>query len=382
MWRGYSLRTLALLLGGPLLVDLLGSCFLFWMNLGAVRMGYPPRTQMLIMALFAFSYTIGAHLSGRWVTSRRAPRLVFFAALALTIEGTIALFTPIFGVYLAVAMFMGVTMSHYFMPFQVMMGNVSPFRVLAWTIAVYTISWGSGWASGPLLSGFIGQVSPVHLAIAAWGLFVAYSILTLIARGAPQRDENHVQAHAAFASTPTMRLMGAASVCAVITVTSALGATLWVGMGEARGYGDGQIGAGVAALALPVPLLALLWARLGRLLHLPWLMIGGLLLGAAGVAVLPLTDTYVQAMTCLSCLGVMSSIMFFHGVYYANADPDNRTKSVARYESVVGLGQLIGPTLMGLIAWHDPTAYRAYGFGAALLVAMAVCFVIMRRQQA
>ena len=158
-------------------------------------------------------------------------------------------------------------------------------------------------------------------------------------------------------------------------MTSGLGATLWLGLGAARSLSDAQIGAGAAALALPVPILALLWARCRHLMRGPWLMIAALLLGAGGVATLPLTETYLHAMICLSCLGVTASVLFFQGVYYANADPVSRPRNVSRYESIVGVGQLLGPTSLGLIAWTDATAWRAYGFAAAVLI-VAACVIL------
>jgi MFS family permease len=368
---------LVLLLAGPLMVDLLASCFLFWMNLGAVNMKILPHTQMLIAATFALGYTFGAHYSGKWVKSDHAPKFVLISTILLTIEGTIALLVPSFPIYLVLALLMGLTLSHYFMPFQVMMGDVSPFHTLAWTVAIYTISWGTGWASGPLIAGFLGQVSPIHVAVVAWGLAISHSIIVLVALNAPRKISRPIHPHAAFTSTPTMRLIGSTSVCMVIVVTSGLGATLWLGLGVARSFSDPQIGGGVAAIALPVPILAMFWARCRNMMHRPWLMVGGMILGAVAVAILPLTQTYIQAMSCLATIGIMGSVMFYHGVYYANAAPESKGPSVARYESVVGLGQLLGPALLGLIAWQDATAYRAYGFCSALLLATAIWIVII-----
>jgi MFS family permease len=382
MWRGVSIRTLTLLLGGPLLMDLLAFCFLFWMNVAAVRMGIPPRTQMLVGVVFSLGYAVGAHVAGRWVTEKTAPRVVVVVALLVTLQGTAALATSSFTAYLVIAVLIGLTLGHYFMSFQLMMGHVRPFRTVAWTVAFYNISWGIGYTSGPLLSGYVGDRSPTYVAGIVWALVGVHSLLAWMARRAPRRADEQVHPHAVFESTPTMRLNGTLGVTAVLMVIAGLNATLWLALGAARQYSNVQIAMGVAAMALPVPALALLWASLRRFLRRPWLLIGSIILAAVAVAVLPLTRSLGGAMVCLSCIGVAGSATFFHGVFYVNADPLTRARSVSRYETAVGVAQMIGPAMMGLIAWTDATAWRTYGVAAVMMLIAAVAIAVLSLRDA
>lgn len=386
MWRGISLRSLALLMAGPLLTDLLCLWFVFWMMLAAVRMGYPPRSQAWIGGLFAAGYIAGTQLAGRWLTPARAPLMVLLAVPALALIGTGSILLDSFAAYLTLAALVGATAGHYFAPFQVMMGDVRPFRTLAWTIAFYNISWGTGYMLGPLLSGLasdddLASRDPRQVRMAlvglVWLVVAAHTALTLAARRAPRRPQEQVQTTAAFASTPAMRLSGLIAAAAGSTIMAGMLGTVWPNLGAARGLSNSEIAIGGALLVAPIPLLAMLWARLRRRMIHPWLLMGLLLLGATALVVMPLTRGHA-ALACLVCLGIAHSGVVFHAIYYNNAQP-SAGRSVTTFETVVGLGNFLGPVLMGTLAWTDRASTRPFIFGAAAVL-LAVALVARVRR--
>lgn len=380
MWRGFSLRTLALLLVGPLLFDMLSVCFLFWMNLQSVRMGVPPWMQALIPALYALAYVVGAQLSGRTVTPKSAQWLVLLMCPAMTALGIVAVVVLSFPLYLVLGFAIGIATGFYFTPFQVAMGDVRPFRTLAWTIGFYNISWGTGCTLAPFVIWLKG-CSGAAVAVVVGVLALVNTALALSARTAPRRpaDESHMTV--GFVSTGVQRLTSRIAAGLANGLTTGLSSTLWLALGDARGLNNRQIALGVAVMGLPVVALAPLWAWQRRRLIRPRVMIAlMLLLAAAYVPVLYVP--WPAALAPLALVGVCGSGLYFHGIYYANADPRSNARNVGAYESCVGLGALLGPLLLGLVAWTDKTSLRPFLVGALIMAAVAVLVICLHARDA
>ena len=81
--------------------------------------------------------------------------------------------------------------------------------------------------------------------------------------------------------------------------------------------------------------------------------------------------------------GVALSGLYFCGIYYSNADPTTRGRSVAMYEMCVGLGSCLGPLLLGMLAWENAASLRPYlGGGVVLLLACAAISVVWLKERA
>jgi len=382
MWRGLSIRSIALLLFGPLMIDLLMTCFLFEMEVSAVRMKYPPHTQMFISALMALGYISGAHVAGMWMTPARAKRCILAVAPLLVGLGSVAMAMPNFWVYLCMALLMGLVISHYYVPFQIMMGDIRPFRTLAWTVAFYNISWGTGFACGPLMAGYLKEISGNAVLWGTLTVALLHVVIATAAHFAPKRGGEETHTFVAFSSTPRMRWMSILGVGACLMVVMGFRETIWPGVGVPRGFPDKDIALGAALLSAPTPILALLWAKYRRLFFKPWLMVGSLVLAAAAAGMLGFARSYAESATCLAVLGSAISCLYFYGIYYANADPVDAHKSVSRYESMVGAAGILGPTVLGSVAWHDAEAMRVYVLCAALLAAAAIGVYVIREKPA
>jgi len=375
MWRGVSLRKLSYQLLGPMIVETLSMMFVFYMALAAVRMGIEPRYQMLIGVTGSIFYAGSSIVCGRWVRPHNAPNIMLAAIMIMTAAGISALNIHHFGYFLLIGPVIAICASHFYVSFQVNMRSVQPFHTLAWTVAIYNVAWGLGGAAGPFLSGSL-RLSPLWLLVAlALVLMTAHSVLNLQARTAPPPP--HHDPTRMFASSALQRRMSMIATALSCTVYRGFYVTIWPTLGAQRGWDDTQIAWGALMLALPLPVVAPLWARLRFLLDQPWILMSMLALGIAGVLVLPMTQSLALTIAGLTCIGLAESCCVFHMIYYANADPHNSARSIGIAEFIAGMGFLLGPMIMGLIAWNDATAPRTYFFAAGLMTAALLSVVIL-----
>jgi hypothetical protein len=279
-----------------------------------------------------------------------------------------------FWYFLLIVPVVGTCTAHFYVPFQVNMGHVRPFHTLAWTVAIYNVAWGLGGAAGPFLSGILRQSPTIVLASLAIGLMLGHTALNLLSRTAPPADHT-VEPTAAFKSTVLQRRVSWIAMITSCLVYRGLYATLWPALGDARHWSDTTIATGALMLALPLPLAAPLWARLRRRLVTPWIMIGAMAVGAIGVLAIPLTTSPTMAIACIACCGLAESCVVFCLLYYANADDRTAARSIGIAEFIAGGGFVLGPMVMGLLAWDDATSMRPYlaaGIGMVVTIAVVI----------
>jgi hypothetical protein len=259
---------------------------------------------------------------------------------------------------------------------------VKPFRTLAWTVAFYNTSWGTGYSLGPVVRGWLGGLPSWQLATLMCVPAVAHTALVLVARTAPRRAREEVHPTAVFASTPSMRWMGWIAAGAGCTLAAGLGGALWPSLGVARGLGVGRIALGLIAMSVPIPVLSLVWPPMRRALAKPWLMLGLLAVGGLAFGLLPWTCGW-GSLACLAGVGLMVSGTCFCGIYYSNADPRSATRSVGVYEAIMGISGILGPLGLGTLAWKDASAPRTYLAGAGLiaLAALAIFYLHVRENK-
>lgn len=368
MWRGISLRKLGFLLFGPLVVELLCTLILLWMIFEAANMGIEARYHPLIGALCSMAYATSAFIAGRRCTEARAGAYLLPAIAALMLVGvslmTISFFFGSrFWIFLIFAPLIGCCTGQYYVPFQLNMSHVKPFQTLAWSVAFYNISWGLGTTIGSAMSARL-PILVILGCVAA--LFVIHTILVLLARAAPPPVQE-VRQSIAYASTPRMRMISFVSLCTGALVFRGLHLSVLALYGAKSGWTDDQKMIAIAVMLAPVPILSPIWAKLRHHLHRPWMILAPMAGGVVGVLGLGLSENFWPVVGWLACLGAMESCLVFCGIYYCNSDPNTRAKSVGIYEALVGVTNVFGPIIMGLIAWDDARAFRVYGFGAVLL---------------
>ena len=355
-----------------MLVETLSMLVTFYMALEAVRLGVPPRQQMLIGAIGASSYAISAFVCGRWVTARLAPNVMLVMIIMAAAAGVLAMNLHQFAYFLMIMPVMGFCVANFYVPFQVNMGHVRPFHTMAWTVAIYNVAWGTGGAAGPFLSGFLRTSPTFVLATLAIGLMLGHTALNLLSRTAPPPGESSGPT-IVFESSALQRRVAWIAAFAAGIVYRGLYVTLWPTLGVQRGWSDQTIATGALLLALPLPLAAPLWAKLRRRLVAPWVMISTMIIGAIGVLLIPLADSPAMTIACITCCGLAESCVVFHMLYYANADKHTAGHSIGISEFIAGGCFVLGPMMMGLLAWDDATALRTYIVsGAGMVVSIAI----------
>ena len=380
-WRGVPLAKLALLLAGPLLFNTVELMSFFALNLQGVHLELPPRTLALIAVAFAVGYTVASLVSGHLCRPRHAGRLLTAALLFMGVAATLSRFAATLPQLVGMALMLGTAAGSYFAPFQILMGNVRPFRTMAWTVAFYNVSWGTGVACGPLLTSGFRSLAPAWCITLAWLILGAHLLLLRTALHAPPPATPVApgQGEPPFASSPEQRRSGWVAVLFASILVACTTSTLWPALGKMRAFPDWKIACGVTVIGSSIVLGACLWARLRRYLGHPAFLAGLLVEGALGYLLLPFTSSWIGAMASLLLTGVAVSGIFFIAVYFVNTDPESQGRSVGINEAVVGSGNILGPLLLGVLAWNDPGALRPYLFIAVLMLAAAV--VVFRYQR-
>lgn len=378
--RKTPLKLLALMLGGPLLMDMLLLMGLFSMTLMS-KQAVRPWMLALISAINSLGYAATSHWVGRVLTPSRAERMVIASSLAAAALAGAVCFTGQFWAYLALSGLMGIAAGFYFAPFQVKVGHIQPFATLAWTVAFYNISWGSGLALGPFIGSVLLSRRPLGPLATIAVITLLHLWLCLANRRSPQALEEATPARD-FASTPSQRRSGWLGVLTASALLTSF-SPLWSALGQARGLSDVQIGLGVLILGAQVPLWSLVWPHLRSRMRRPRLLAMLLAVAGLGFGLVPLLG-WPWPLLPLTLAGTAISGIYFHSVYYSNADALNHGRSVSTNQVMVGLGAIIGPVALGLLAWDDARSLRPYlaGCALALVVAATVLKLARRRDQA
>ena len=383
MWRGVSLRLLAMLVLGPLLTETLVTLFITWMVLYAERsLQIEPWHHMLIPMSGSLAYAGSAFIAGRWVTPRWAPRLMTGSILVTALLGLAAMYFRSYPIFIACTFTLNLAIGHYYTPFQINMTHVRPFRTLAWSIAFYNVAWGTGASLGPLFGGSLQDAAVSTLVGIAVLIAILHTILSVSAALAPHaRDE--VEHTVTFHSTHRQRLTTLIAFLAVNAMIRGLYITYWPHLGVERGWSNTQIGLGQFCLYVLIPVGSLLWAPIRTLFVGPGLMLLSMIVGAAGFALLNVSHRWEFAIACVLAIGVMESCAVFCTIYYVNSDPDPRSRArwVGLFEMCAGLAGISGPATYGLLTylaerWHSewlPTAVPA------AVVIGAILFVLVSR---
>ncbi|MDX1564674.1 MAG: MFS transporter, partial [Phycisphaeraceae bacterium] len=334
MPRRHTYRKLALLIGGPMLVELTVMALWFWMLMEATKgQDKKPFEQMWITAAGAIGYCLSAFAAGRWVTTRIAPWLMGSMLGLGAAAGLAGIGLGRFEGFVAATFLMGACIGHYYVPFQINMGRVRPFETLAYSIACYNIAWGLGGAIGPFFGGVLRDLGLGYesFVLVVVGLVVAHGLLLGLSR-TPEPDDPPPTA--AFESTGRQRKFAWINFFIVGLAFRGLYGTLWPDLGKQMQWADWKIGLGQTLMLFPVAGAALVWARCRNRLIEPWFMIGSMAVGAAAFAILPWMPNWPTAVACCLLIGVMESCVVYHSLYYANADAHTKGRSLGIAETM------------------------------------------------
>lgn len=337
-----------------------------------LHMGREPYQQMFIATTAAFAYITSSLIAGKWVTPKTAPWLMIAATILTAALGATAMLVNEFYAFFFIAFGMGACTGHYYVPFQINMSHVKPFNTLAWSLAFYNLAWGIGASIGPFTGTWFRQAHWGVLVSMAGAVVIIHTALNLLAMTAPRSIEVHTT-KAAFTSTFHQRLAGWLSYAISGFLMRGLSSVLIPKIAGQLQWTDKQSAWAVMLVFLPIPIGALLWAKLRFRLEQTYILSGLMILGAISFLIIPMTSHYYVIIACIFGVGLATSCAVFHSLYYALASPaEVRSKSISIAEAVAGMGSLGGPILAGLISWDDALAPRTYITGFLLMLSMVV----------
>ena len=372
MWRGVSARKVAQLIFGPMLVETLSMLTLAWMCFRAVELTGEPKQQMWIPAIGSVAYSLSSYLSGRWVRSKTAKWLMLGTVFGVFLMGSAAMIWPSYWMFIAAVCVTGALIGHYYVPFQINMTHVQPFRTTAWSVAFYCVAWGTGGTIGPFLSGWFETQPIVVLIGIAAAVMLMSTALNIVAMTAPPAAlERH--ATMCFKSTAHQRVLTIVAFLVVGLSMRGVFITLWPFLCDERGWSSLAKGVGMSVMMINVPIWAMIGARLRRWLRSPVWLIGGMLICATGMVLLPLMPSYGWALLAVWMIGMGEGVCVYYGLYYAHLDAESHEKSVGWMEACAGASFMLGPIVLGLLAWDSAGSTRLFPYavmaGAIVVVA-------------
>jgi predicted MFS family arabinose efflux permease len=204
-------------------------------------------------------------------------------------------------------------------------------------------------------------------------------LLGLVDRGGNSTERGVEEMTGDFASTAIQRRCALICMFVGFLFYTGLNGTLWPNLAKESGLSSTMVGIGACCAIIQIPALALLWAKLARRVRSPWLIIGMLfVVGLSGLS-MPFVSGWPAHFLIMVCVGAGYSCLIYHGLFYANSDPVSRERSLGIVESTVGLGSLVGPTLMGVLAWDSGANRLPYVVGFCMVLVTCVVVAIMWR---
>ena len=369
----------------PAVIDMVMASAMFVCTVRAAEMGESASRVANLVTTLSIGYMVVCILVGRIVTPRNASKMLVAACAAIAGVSLAFVLFPGFSMMYPIVLLLAFALGFFFVPFQVFMKQVSHGGSggITRSVGLYTLSWSSGFALGPLVSGWLwkayGWQTCCFVNIAAAIMSgVAIALLSRLA-AAPHRGAAGPPAgrrpEPDYTSMPDLAWI--AWLCGGIgCITFALLRGVLPSSGVAFHLTKPEQGnvffifAGMQALVG----LALAWSRTWMYRAAPLAVFG--LFGAAGLVLFSLARTPAAFYGAAACYGVYSGSLFFYLVFHALVHPVHSARYVSINESVVGVTGIIGPAVGGLLAdhWGLSASYLAAAIlvGAALVMQVVV----------
>ncbi len=387
----------------PALADVIIAAAMFVCSNRLADAGRSGTEVAAVFIAWAVMYVVTNQILAKLVTSHNAAALLIVANLLFSATaGAFVLFDGIWEIY-AIMGVLSVASALFFLPFQVFMKAVEPdqHQGVVRSAAIYIFAWSMGYAAGPFVAGFIYQWLGWQWCFALTGT------LGLLTAGGVQLLKHHAKHHHAEAIAPSQARSGRGGREVEAVNYHAMDDLAWLGWVIG---GAGVLGLYLFLVLLPsvgvtfaMPksqvgsIVALLYfvqasVGLGLLRSRTWMFrlgprtafaaFGILGLAGFGVSLLPALDgieIFAMPLRTLGlyasvvCYGVFSGSFFFGLVFHALVHPRRSARYVAINETVVGLGGVAGPVLVGTLADRFNSAVPA-----ATLIAIVACAAILQ----
>ncbi|MBN1808787.1 MAG: MFS transporter [Planctomycetes bacterium] len=383
-------RTAWIIYTFPTLMDVSGGGIGFASLVQAAELKASNIVVGMLGSAVSASYLVTCFIVGRFVTpGNSAAFIVAGCAGTLAVSVLLSLVSTVPQMF-PLMMFAGVSLALFFVSFQVFMKAVDTGRKrpIAYSAGTYTFAWSVGYAIGPLVGGFLKQLSGaepgapcVYCYAVCGGLALVTMAGTLIFRhhAAPVAQDSAPGSETPYARMPDLAWVG--------WVASGIGVMIFniimrIFPKEATDlqWRDDRKGLVLFLMCITLALVAFALRRTRSWMY-DWRRICAFgLFGIAGMIILSLGDSLLAACLGAVSFGVYAGAFFFYLVFHALSHPSRSARYVSINEAVVGTASMLGPLWAGALA--DLYSFDVvYVCGAVLIVAALVFQALVHRRR-
>lgn len=265
----------------------------------------------------------------------------------------------------------GVTTMTFFVPFQAILGKATNRFSLRISGGLFILSWTLGLATGPVIIGFIFNISIkigyIIVIIISLLIFIFYYISKHIDMNKPnykiKNDENN---------TVTARYK-----VYIGWLTFFIGALLlntlrfmFIDYGIRINLTKSHIGILIGVLTCFVGIGALMSALNFIKLERKRIFSTVAVVGALGLFFIAIVKSFYIFLIIFIALGIVTGFSYYCGVYYAMSDYKNAGKNVAINETLSGIAGFLGPFVVGFLA-------SGYGYTYGFLFLMSLVLIFL-----
>lgn len=388
----------------PALADLVVATMQFVCTVRAPKLGANAEETGAVVVVWCIFYMPACWLIGRVVTPRNSGPMLVAACLGLAFLSLFYVLLPGLTAMYVLMAFTGVATALFFVPFQVFMQAVDEGgeKPLAYTTALYTLSWSAGYAVAPLVAGnlmMLGATNTDAVETTGWKYGYLFSgLVCLLGAFGIWALKHHATSHPTDSAPPAATRSSAACepvdfeklpsyawlawlACGAGILALATVRTIFQEYAHELAFSDSMKGTIQFVMNITQALVGLSFYRSRQWMYRGWpaLLFGAC--GLAGMACFGLGRSATVFLVGACFYGVYSGAFFFYLVFHALTHPATRARYVAVNEMVVGGASLAGALIGGCLADQISRSFPYLAFGSLLIPVLAFQAFIHFRDQ-
>jgi MFS family permease len=378
----------------PLLINIVAGGTFFITAYRLSKAGVNSTLVGATLAAWAIPYAVSSLLVGKFTHEKNAAKLVICGAFAIALDSlAFLIFDGLYMQFLWLAV-NGICFALYCTPFQVFSKSLETtgrkttlLTGAVHSASLYTASWSLGIAIGPFIFGFLSYKTGFSLnalfgiliGISLWGIDRAArkkDAVTPVSATEDQPQENPQEEKMVF---PDMVMVGWLLGLAV-SISVTIARTMIPNRAVALDFSRTDAAMILCTLSVVQSLFALAMYRSRKWMYkvLPVAFLG--VCGILAVMLFGLCTDRILFYAGAVIYGIFSGGSYYALVFHSLAHPTKSAKYVAVNEAVVGLSNIMAPTLAGYLVLL--TGNTGTGFlmaGASILILHLIIFFLLFR---
>lgn len=330
----------------------------------------------LSAALYTTSYFLGCLFLGPLSQRMRPRHSVELASLGTAFSISVVVLTPFIGVALLSLVAYGAFTAFLWPQIASWMTRGKEGVLLNRATGNFNVSWSTGAALSPLLTGFLVEKSTYLPLIVGIILLVAVFLLILVAtlllptiRATASENQNIVEQKMSDNSTP-LRFLSWISVAVVYFSLAILNTIFPLHVLEHLSFSESQVGLfllvrGIATVITFIYLGNTSWWHFKRALI--WTILAALTLLCIWATII---TTLLSYLLYFFLFGLLFSAIYTFSIFHGASGSVNRNKRMRIHESLLTIGTVVGSVLGGVIYQH--VSYTTVLYLSALIMILPV----------